>query len=145
MSEYINHATRELKALGYDLKHEGSDMWIARNVFQLLDVFSKQEHNTASAAHCIDLFGKLALFRPLSPLTGEDDEWVCVSEDAGEPMWQNKRFSPVFKEADGEAYDTNGRMFREPDGDCYYGAESGVPVTFPYTPTTVYVDVDGKL
>jgi len=47
----------------------------------------------------------------------------------------------VFKDETGEAYDINGKVFREPSGSCYTSFESRVPVTFPYTPTTEYVDV----
>lgn len=31
----------------------------------------------------------------------------------------------------------------EPDGGCYTSRDSLVPVTFPYTPKSEYVDVDG--
>ena len=85
------------------------------------------------------LFQKLASFEPLVPLTGADDEWMEVTDGC----FQNIRCGHVFKQKDrfdGQAYDINGRIFREPNGCCYTSAESFLPITFPYTPKTEYVD-----
>ena len=109
------------------------------NVIELLRVFAKQGHSGFSAPYCIETFRKLALFEPLVPLRGIDDEWnECCSG-----MWQNNRCSHVFKELDGRAYDIQGRIFREPNGSCYTNRESRVYISFPYTPTREYVDVPG--
>lgn len=138
-SNLIKHAERELTAAGYDLndKEEGPNKWIMENLLELLDVFSKQGHSGSSAPYCINAFAKLARFEPLSPLYGSDDEWVEV----GEGVWQNNRCCRVFKDKDGRAYDIDGRVFRELNGACYSSKNSRVYVTFPYTPTTVYVNV----
>ena len=81
-------------------------------------------------------------YKPLTPLTGEDDEWNDISEYCNHTTYQNKRFSRVFKDGrDGEAYDIEGKIFWEwnvhEDGTpykCYYGnGDSRMPVTFPYT------------
>jgi len=97
-----------------------------------------------------------SLFEPLVPLTGEDWEWTETSEG----VFQNKRCSHVFKQADrfdGQAYDIDGIVFYEwherdldPDEPGYPGktrfkshytsSESRVPVTFPYTPIKNYVE-----
>jgi hypothetical protein len=87
----------------------------------------------------ISLFEKVARFEPLTPLTGDDDEWMEV----GDGMFQNIRCSHVFKNKDG-AYDIDGRIFREPNGSCYTNGKSRVPVTFPYTPSREYVDVEER-
>ena len=55
---------------------------------------------------------------------------------------QNIRCSHVFKNEDGTAYDINGRIFRSPDGYTYTNGESSVSVEFPYTPESVFIDVD---
>lgn len=140
MSRYREHAEAELIALGYDMndKEEGPNKWIVENLFELLGVFAKQGHSGSSAPYCASTFKKLALFEPLSPLTGADQEWVEVSDG----LWQNKRASRVFKNADGSAYDIEGRVFREQNGCCYTSSDSHTPVTFPYTPATEYVDVE---
>jgi len=109
------------------------------DVLELIDVFSKQGHSGSSAPVAVRLFARLAMFNPLTPLTGEDDEWNKV----GPNTWQNRRRSSVFKDADGRAYDIDGITFWEwwtnPEtGEkhkvYYSSAESHVDITFPYTP-----------
>ncbi len=139
MSNLIEHAKREFKAIGYNLnqKKEDPDKWIVENVLELLEVFSNQGHSGTSAPFCINYFKKLAMFEPLGPITGEKSEWMEV----GDGVFQNKRCSHVFKE-NGQAYDIDGKIFREPNGVCYTNKDSRVPVEFPYTPKSEYVDVD---
>lgn len=69
-----------------------------------------------------DVLQRLIKGQPLSPLTGEDDEWVDVAEYNGQnALWQNRRCPTVFKDAE-RAYDID---------------VAGRPtVTFPYDPTT---------
>ena len=140
MSNLIQHALRELLAIGYQpvgTEEDGPNEWIQKNVLELLEVFSRQGHSGFSAPYCISLFERLARFEPLAPLTGEDDEWM----DVGGGLWQNIRCSHVFKSTADGAYDIQGRVFRDPDGSSWTKHESRVPVTFPYTPVTEYVEV----
>ena len=136
---YIEHAKREFQAAGYDLSdtEDGPNKWMIDNVLQLLEVFSEQGHSGSSAPFALGYFEKLAKFEPLVPLTGEDFEWVEVSDG----IYQNNRCSHVFKE-NGVAYDIDGKVFRDPDGSCWTSSESRVDVEFPYTPKTEYVDRD---
>ena len=138
MSNYIEHAKREFVAMGYDLdtKEEDPNKWIMENIFELLEVFGKQGHSGTSAPYCANMFKKLALFEPLSPIQGTEEEWMAVTDT----LYQNKRCSHVFKE-NGLAYDIQGKIFREPDGNCYTGSDSRVNVEFPYTPKSEYIDV----
>ncbi len=144
MSNLEQHALAELKAIGYtplgQPQEDGPNKWIQENVLELIRVFAAQGHSGFSAPYCIRLFTKLANFEPIAPLTGEDDEWNEVSDG----VFQNKRCSHVFKDNDrfgGQAYDIEGRVFRYPDGSCYTGKDSFVPIVFPYTPAVEYVDV----
>ena len=140
MSNYNKHAEVEFLALGYkpiDECEDDPNKWIQENVMELLNVFAKQGHSGSSAPFCVGYFKKLALFEPLSPLQGTDDEWVEISENT----WQNKRASNVFKDGKGRAYDINGKVFREPNGSCYTDKDSNVDVNFPYVPKTEYIDV----
>jgi len=141
MGNLIDHAKRELKAIGYNLDQveEDPDKWIVESVLELIEVFSKQGHSGSSAPFLISYFEKLAKFEPLCPLTGEDDEWNEVSDG----LFQNNRASSVFWK-DGQAYDSQGKIFREPSGACYQNGDSHVDVTFPYTPKTEYVDVPAE-
>lgn len=141
-SRYEQAAKRELVGIGYKLDdpEEGPNQWMVQNLLDLLRVFSTQGHSGSSAPYLVGLFEKLAMHKPLGPLTGADSEWF----DHGDGMCQNIRDSRVFKQPDrfdGQAYFLDGKVFREPSGACYTNRDSMVPVTFPYTPTTEYVDV----
>ena len=137
MSNLITHAEREFKAIGYipvsEDQEDGPNLWIQENVLELLRVFGKQGHSGSSAPYCIEVFSRLAKFEPLSPLTGEEWEWMEVADG----VYQNIRCSHVFKNAsrfEGQAYDLHGRVFQEPSGCCYTSSDSCVPITFPYRP-----------
>jgi hypothetical protein len=138
----VRHAKAELAFAGYKLDdpEEGPNKWMAAGLLDLMRVFSMQGHSGFSAPHCVAMFEKLASYKTLGPLTGADSEWF----DHGDGMFQNKRDGRVFKQPDrfdGQAYFLDGRVFREPSGACYTNRDSMTPVTFPCTPTTVYVDV----
>ena len=137
MSNLTDHARRELAFL-LDSDDE-MDKEMGACVLRLIEVFAEQGHSGFSATYCVGLTEKLMRFEPLGPLTGADDEW-CVLDYAPDTAAQNKRCGRVFKRSDGTAYDIEGRIFRDPDGSYYTNSESRVEVTFPYTPTRVYVD-----
>jgi hypothetical protein len=128
------HAARELPEPDGDRMQEAMN----RGLLDLVLVFSTQGHSGFSASYAVSALEKLLRFEPLRPLTGEDSEWVNV----GDNMWQNNRCGHVFKDNAGNAYDIDGKIFREPDGACYTSRDSRVPVTFPYTPVREYVDVE---
>lgn len=137
----IKHARRELEIAGLFSKDSAYGGMLGASTVQLMKLFALQGHSGYSARLQTDLFEKVSRWEPLTPLTGADDEWV--KHDYGhEVTYQNTRCSHVFKDADGNAYDITGRVFREPSGACYTSSDSRVPVTFPYTPKTEYVDVD---
>ena len=152
MSNYIKHAMTEFRAAGWvDENEKYSDEMqeaICKHVMKLLEVFNEEGHSGSSAPYAINMFSKLAGFEPLVPLTGEDWEWNVVTDYSGEPYYQNKRCSHVFKKADGKAYDSNGKVFWEwytdEDGEKrkshYQCSHSRVYIEFPYTPTIEYVE-----
>lgn len=140
----LEHAKQELKLTGYDPDEaDGPDRWIQDNILELIKVFSEQGHSGSSAGYCLDVFNKLASWEPLAPLAGTDDEWSEVSQG----VFQNLRCSHIFKQKDrfdGQAYDINGKVFREPNGNCYTSSDSFVPIIFPYTPKSEIVDVPAR-
>lgn len=104
-------------------------------VMQLVKTFSGQGHSGASASYVLARFNRLANFLPLSPLTGEHDEWVDMSEYGEEGLFQNKRCSSVFKNAEGETYMVDGKIFSDDNGLTWYtSSDSRVPVEFPFFP-----------
>ncbi|MGR3177270.1 MAG: hypothetical protein ACUZ8E_04370 [Candidatus Anammoxibacter sp.] len=112
-------------------------------ILDILAVFANEGHSGSSAGYTIPYITTLLKQEPISPLTGEDWEWHDISEHCGEVTYQNNRMSHVFKNNNG-AYDINGKVFGDKmeDGEyCFYtNRESRVPVEFPYTAKTIYVD-----
>lgn len=140
MSNLIEFAKSELEYAKLFDKDSDYDGMLAEAVMELIKLFSEQGHSGCSASMTIALFTKLAKFEAISPITGEDSEWIEV----GTGVWQNKRCSTVFKDTENEPYDIDGIIFREPNGMCYTSIDSRVKVTFPYTPVRKYVDVPAR-
>lgn len=130
------YAESELRRAGMFDKDSSYGGMLGTAVLRMVREFSDEGHSGFSAGMARHLFEKVSAFQPLQPLTGADDEW----QEVGNGVFQNVRCSRVFKDETG-AYDIDGRVFREPGcGACYTNRESRVYVTFPYTPTTEYVD-----
>lgn len=129
---------------------EEPDEWMDGCVGELMKTLVSQKHDIeADKNYVLTLFNTLANYSILTPLTGADDEWDDVSDYVGQPpLFQNQRLSRVFKD-DTKAWDIDGKMywewFTDPDTKektkIYFtngDGGSNTPVTFPYTPTTVY-------
>lgn len=137
-SALVTHAQRE-----FESSYQSGDkmnIMMADHLIDMVRVFSAEGHSGFSAGYATSALGALLRYEPLGPLTGEDSEWMEVGEQNGKPLHQNRRCSRVFREGN-YAYDIDGAVFREPGGACFTGRQSRVPVTFPYTPKTVYVDI----
>jgi len=141
MSNMLSYAESELNRIGLTDEDEYNGM-MRKHILHMIKEFADEGHSGFSAQYAIDILSKLLSFKPLTPLTGEDDEWCDVSEYSGTTTYQNKRCSSVFKEGeDGEAYNIDGKVFwewyKDEDGNAfksYYGCrDSRVTVTFPYT------------
>ena len=128
MSSLSDYAKEELNKIGMNDSGDPYDAAVTKAILDLIDLFASQEHSGFTAAYTINTFNRLARFKPLSPLTGEDDEW----NDIGDGRFQNKRYSAVFKDKDGTAYNIEGKVFTD-DGEIWYTCkDSRVNVTFPY-------------
>ena len=128
MSNLVDYAKDELKRIGMIDSGEEYNDWATKAILDLIELFSSQSHSGFTAPYVAGMFHRLAMFKPASPLTGEDDEW----NDVGDDLFQNKRYSAVFKDKDGIAYNIDGKVFTD-DGDVWYTCkESRVNVTFPY-------------
>lgn len=115
-----------------------------KDILQVVEVFSKQGHSGFSASYAINLIKKLLNYEPITPLTGEDDEWIKLDYDS-DTCYQNKRCSRVFKDKDGRAYDIEGKIFSDNNGKSWYvkgGGGSRVYINFPYIPKTEKIIVE---
>ena len=137
MSNMLSWAEDELKRYGFDFYGDNMN----KAVLEVLKTLVDQGHSNMSASIVIQLVDRLWSWKPLTPLTGEDDEWSDMLDPDGNTI-QNKRYSAVFKNKEtGECYDVEGIVFEEPYEDHYISFtcnKSKVPVTFPYMPPDRY-------
>jgi len=136
MSNLTKHAEHELSLIGG--QDDEMQQMMNKHILQMVELFANEGHSGFSANYATNILNKLLRFEPLTPLTGEPEEWAETHD--GEVL-QNKRCSHVFKNKDGRAYDIEGKVFCDPDGSCFTTKDSRVYVTFPYTPQTEYVQV----
>ena len=154
MANILENAKRELDLIGMTDDGDYNGM-MRKHLLHMIEEFEKEGHSGFSANYAANMLNKLFRIEPLSPLTGEDDEWADVSESMGKPYWQNKRYTAVFKDADGKAHHTGGLIFwewvtrpLEEDEPGYPGVSryksyytskgSSVEIEFPYTPKVEY-------
>lgn len=140
MSNFIEYAKRELDLAGYTEGSEFPNVWVRENVLELIEKISEQGHSGTSIHYVIELFKRLATYTPITPLTGEDDEWNEVDEVNG--VWQNKRHPAIFKSNDRGPYWLDGVVFWEWAYDdeedkvfkAYFTSkDSFVNIEFPWT------------
>ena len=141
MSNLVSYAESEMDRIGLTNEDEYNGM-MREHILKMVKLFAEEGHSGFSGRYALDLLTKLLDFKPLTPLTGEDDEWTDISDYGDSPSYQNKRYSSVFKNPDGEAYDINGKVFwewyRDENGKAHKSFYSSrgcrLPVTFPYMP-----------
>jgi len=138
---FKKHIERELEifGLGKDVDENSSQGELRRAIIELMDVFVKQNLTITCRDACRHLLLKLIPLRPLTPLTGEEDEWNLIEEN----LWQNKRYVFVFKDGDGNAFDCSRKVFRKGAGGGWYATkDSTVKIEFPYTPYREFIQLD---
>jgi len=119
-----------------ELELLGNDKEFNESVLKIIDAFSEMGHSGSSAYYTVVLLTKLLKYEPLTPLTGEEDEWYEVADGK---LLQNKRYSVVFKSIDPEdewfrkAYTITGKIFSKDEVSWYTNYESRVEISFPYT------------
>lgn len=95
------------------------------SIFQRLNKY--EDENTAM--DIIQYLIRLWRPRPLTPLTGKNEEWVTLG---GKVV--NKR-CPVIVMKDGIVYNTHGYLYRQPKSNNWYWSEESVKyITFPCSP-----------
>jgi hypothetical protein len=141
LSNLVKYAESELDRIGMTDDGEMNGA-MRKHLLHMVEVFSEEGHSGFSASYALQCLEKLLRFKPLSPLTGEDDEWYEHNYGPSGKTYQNKRCSSVFKESkDGQAYDIDGKVFwewyrDEETGEAvksyYTNRDSHLPISFPY-------------
>ena len=130
MSNLVDYAKKELDMIDRD--NTGMQDMMNENILYIVKAFSEQEHSGFSGSYVLGAIKRLLNYKPLLPLTGEDNEWVEV----GGGMEQNRRHSTVFrKDKDNStAYDIEGKVFSDDGGETWFTSkDSIIPIKFPYT------------
>ena len=116
---------------------------VTKCVMGLLDVFEDQGHSGFSASYVVNIFKSLVDGKPLSPLTGEDDEWTEPFSFGPNdvPSQQNKRCYGLFR----KNYDNSTArylddiVFSDNGGITWFTSEAKAqkyrkPISFPWMP-----------
>ena len=99
MSKLTEYARNELDRLMSN-NDDGMQSLMNQNILDLIEMFSEQGHSGFSASYLIHALQRLMKWKPLQPLTGEDDEWnECgYTRESGATVFQNKRWG--YREID---------------------------------------------
>ena len=141
MSNLVDYAKEELERIGMIDSGEPYNDLVAKAILDLIELFDSQGHSGFTASYTVNVFKRLAMYEPLTPLTGEDSEWNEIEPG----FYQNKRYSAVFKEKDGKAYNIHGKIFTDDGGKTWYSnKDSHIEINFPYIvpdePEKVYLN-----
>ena len=129
---------------------------ITKDILDIIKIFCSQGHSGTSASYLIGKVTRLMDWKPITPLTGDDDEWGQVqSWDKGDNSQQNIRCSAVFRRNfdNSTAYYLYGRVYSDNGGHTWFTGnhkdgvvKSSIPVTFPfYVPDkSEYIYLNGE-
>ena len=142
----IKYARKELEFAGLFDKDSDYGGRLADAVMELVKVFAEQGHSGMSASMTRSLFNKVADYKPLTPITGEDKEWAECG--AG---FQNIRCSAIFKETkDSTPYYLDAIVWQgENSRDTFTGQVEDIRsrqfIKLPFIPKTFYINVYREL
>lgn len=157
----MTHTEREFLAL----RKSNTDAVVLEFEPQILAIekaFSESGQSGGSAPYVIEAIistiRKSLNGEAFSPLTGEDNEWVDISEATEGETFISQRDSRVFKEM-GNCFMVSALVIKMENGTCYTGSfwksesdmntgdkslkiPSKQPIpSFPFTPKSFYIDV----
>lgn len=108
MGNLYDHAKKELELAGLLDKNSDYDGMIGEAVLELVKAFAKQGHSGFSANYTLEVFDKVARFKPLTPIGKSKDEWMHIqgllTETGNEELWQNTRRSTTFSRDGGKTW-----------------------------------------
>lgn len=137
MSEFLERSASEVEISGFDDQMKSDLMELVRLLDSMGCWHGKDQFKMGWALR------RLLRQEPLSPLTGDDDEWIDRSDRGIDNMWwQNKRCTNVFKTRDGRAWYSMAVGFVQPDGSVEFNDRSHGHIEFPYSPVTRHVEVE---
>lgn len=157
LSYTATHAQKELEILMKTVEKPIIGPF-EKELIALCDKFGKSGQSGGSApytaAALADAVKTLCMQRPVCDITGIDEEWNDITEiNGGELLYQNNRYSAIFKEEGGRAYYVDAVVFKDQRGGTFTSGgsvklkddsivgSSWYIKRFPFKPKTFYVDV----
>jgi hypothetical protein len=156
MTNTKSHAQREMDVL-IETTPDAIIAPFKEEILAICEAFGKSGQSGGSAPYVASALSqaieKLCLQKAIAPLTGNDDEWVDMSEyyNKGDVLFQNKRDFRVFKDETGKSFFVEAIIFEGDIGGAFNGSaetaggetiRSGQRIkSFPFTPKTFCVDV----
>jgi len=125
-------ALNELKMLEGNSSDEMQCL-MTKDIMEVVKVFCKQGHSGFSASYALNLIKRLLDWKPILPLTGEEDEWNDKYDE--DNSQQNKRCSAVFRKNfdNSTAYYIGAKAFSDDGGETWFtNHDSFINITFPY-------------
>jgi len=126
MSQYKKHAIEEFKYAGWlkdGVYKDDMQKLMCTQVLELLDKFAEHGHSGTSAPYALNLFKKLAEFKPITTLTFQDSEWGESYSNGDGNNYQNKRNSSIFKHGkEGKPYFIYAHVQKDQNGNCWNGS-----------------------
>ncbi len=127
-------------------------------IIALVDKFGKSGQSGGSAGYTAGAISsvvkKLCMHEPISPITGDDDEWNRCEDMGNEPIWQNRRCSALFKNKDNICTYSDAIIWKTQTGSAWSGTarfENGEKIrstqevkSFPFEPKTFIINVVEK-
>jgi hypothetical protein len=142
---YKEHAKRELDIL-YPTPDETQRTEIER-IIKIMEVIDGIDDFESRYARIMPyLFQQ----KPITPLTGADDEWTPEIEENGNHFAINKRASDVVKH-NGKAFWLAGKVFSDDGGKTFHQTENSYvliesfPFQVPFTPEHVVNPTDDEI
>ena len=134
----IEYAKSELAKIKKD--EDGMQEVMNNCILEIVEKFSELGHSGFSVGYALSVLERLLRFKPIFPLSGDNDEWNEITEMDGEHTYQNKRCSSVFKRTDAQGnvdrcYDIDSVVVSDDGGITWF--QSGrfrKDVAFPYLP-----------
>lgn len=97
MSNLVEHARKELALLG---EEEAT----INGYLNVIQAFADMGHSGGSASIAIPTINDLLMYRNLTPLTNDPDEWMLVSQEGSNGIWQSRRNPEAFSNNGGRTY-----------------------------------------
>lgn len=129
-----NHAKRELNVL-FPVRDKTQSKEID-DIIRIMEIADGIEHFETKYGRIIPYLFQL---KPVTPLTGADDEWTEEVTENGEPFIVNKRALNVVKH-NGQAFLLDGKVFSEDGGETFHSTDDSwvaiesFPFQVPFTP-----------